>query len=141
MTFGIQISTSTLDFRFWPHNHSITSATTPISILNHARSLSRPWFKLFGSVFIHIAPCLLGAKSKLCTHPVKRLLMREELDLSGQLHKLRDRDRFTNSPQSEHSTAISGRVLARDGFTTMVYILLGLAALVQGALLIWTAFL
>ena len=42
----------------------------------------------------------------------------------------------TNDPSSQE-----GRALARDGFTTMVYILLGLAALAQGALLIWTALL
>ena len=41
---------------------------------------------------------------------------------------------------NDHSSQ-EGRALARDGFTTMVYILLGLAALTQAALLIWTALL
>ena len=43
-----------------------------------------------------------------------------------------DRKLEANSPE---------RALARDGFTTMVYILLGLAGLAQGALLIWTTLL
>ncbi len=44
-------------------------------------------------------------------------------------------------PRTNDRYSQEGRALARDGFTTMVYILLGLAALTQAAFLIWTAFL